>query len=381
MKITIIGRYVGYAISYSRITHDIATMLSLKGHKVDAVGFVTYPTPIRKYTPYNVYHLPEYVKIPNRGKDNLIEMINNSPLQEPDLVLIIEDVTYGDLVNRLKSYWPHSKYIMFTMFDALHLTDSMFFAGGPKKIFDVFDSYDKIIVPTKLSDSIFAKNNIYTEICPLWFNENIFQYSNIIKTNKPTFLTVARNTERKNLGNLLFAIRDLQTAKSNVTFRFRTEFRLYDGTSIDLPGLVSNLGLSSDYISFDRFNPVEGYEESSLIYSYNYSDYGIYPSIREGWALPPLEALACGKPVFVPDNGVMNEWVPDYLPRIKSNGCNISGGFTSEEPIINNISIFEIIDKTLKGEYKFPSPEKIRESVMEFSMSNIMPKLYKSIIS
>jgi len=40
---------------------------------------------------------------------------------------------------------------------------------------------------------------------------------------------------------------------------------------------------------------------------YNLSEFFVYPSVYEGFGLPPLEAMACGRPAIVPDNSCFAE--------------------------------------------------------------------------
>jgi glycosyltransferase involved in cell wall biosynthesis len=47
--------------------------------------------------------------------------------------------------------------------------------------------------------------------------------------------------------------------------------------------------------------------ESDLPALYSICDLFIYPSAYEGFGLPPLEAMACGAPVLVPDNSAFSE--------------------------------------------------------------------------
>ena len=57
---------------------------------------------------------------------------------------------------------------------------------------------------------------------------------------------------------------------------------------------------------------ITGYlPEAHLPYAYNAADAFIYPSLYEGFGLPPLEAMACGRPVIVSDATSLPEVVGD----------------------------------------------------------------------
>ncbi|MFH0905538.1 MAG: glycosyltransferase family 1 protein, partial [bacterium] len=44
---------------------------------------------------------------------------------------------------------------------------------------------------------------------------------------------------------------------------------------------------------------------------YNLAEMFVFPSLSEGFGLPPLEAMACGTPVIVSDRGALPEVVAD----------------------------------------------------------------------
>jgi glycosyltransferase involved in cell wall biosynthesis len=68
---------------------------------------------------------------------------------------------------------------------------------------------------------------------------------------------------------------------------------------------VKRLGLDGDVV-FPGFIPQE---ELALLY--NAADLFVYPSLYEGFGLPPLEAMACGTPVVVSNTSSLPEVVGD----------------------------------------------------------------------
>lgn len=73
----------------------------------------------------------------------------------------------------------------------------------------------------------------------------------------------------------------------------------------ELPGMVKKLGLI-DEINFIGFVPL-----NDLPVLYNGSDLFVYPSLYEGFGLPPLEAMACGVPVICSNSSSLSEVVDD----------------------------------------------------------------------
>lgn len=61
----------------------------------------------------------------------------------------------------------------------------------------------------------------------------------------------------------------------------------------------------------DRVHVLDFVADSDLPIVYNLAQAFVYPSIYEGFGLPPLEALACGTPVMTSDNSSLPEVVGD----------------------------------------------------------------------
>ncbi|HEY3298936.1 MAG TPA: glycosyltransferase family 1 protein, partial [Armatimonadota bacterium] len=71
------------------------------------------------------------------------------------------------------------------------------------------------------------------------------------------------------------------------------------------PRKIEELGLSEDVI-------LPGYVQyDELPAFYNAADVFVYPSVYEGFGLPPLEAMACGTPVITGDQSSLPEVVGD----------------------------------------------------------------------
>jgi len=75
-------------------------------------------------------------------------------------------------------------------------------------------------------------------------------------------------------------------------------------------GAVESLGLQADVL-FPGYVP-----DDELPMWYNAADVFVYPSLYEGFGLPPLEAMACGRPVIVADTSSLPEVVGDAAIRV-----------------------------------------------------------------
>ena len=73
----------------------------------------------------------------------------------------------------------------------------------------------------------------------------------------------------------------------------------------DLIGIAENLGISGEII-------FPGYlAEQDLVDYYNAAEIFVYPSLYEGFGIPPLEAMACGTPVVTSNTSSLPQVVGD----------------------------------------------------------------------
>jgi len=79
-----------------------------------------------------------------------------------------------------------------------------------------------------------------------------------------------------------------------------------------LDTLIHELGLR-DAVLFTGYVPAE---ELPLVYGL--ADAFVFPSVYEGFGLPPLEAMACGAPVIASDAGALPEVTGDAVLRVPS---------------------------------------------------------------
>lgn len=119
-----------------------------------------------------------------------------------------------------------------------------------------------------------------------------------------TVLNVGLDQPRKNLPVLLEAFRELLRAGMDVRLlKVGRPQREKEGERIRR--LVDDLGLGK-HVVFTGYVP-----EDDLPHLYNLSDLFVFPSLYEGFGLPPLEAMACGCPVITSDAASLPEVVGD----------------------------------------------------------------------
>lgn len=129
-----------------------------------------------------------------------------------------------------------------------------------------------------------------------------------------TFLSVGRNTNRKQIPRLLQALKQVvdRVGKDNVGLILHcgdpTDSRGMGGWS--LPDLVKQYGLYDNVrFSDTSSNPLLGLSREDLATLYGLADVHVLATGGEGFGIPSAEAMACGVPIILPDNSTGPELV------------------------------------------------------------------------
>jgi len=134
-------------------------------------------------------------------------------------------------------------------------------------------------------------------------DNGIFKPSNTKLLDKPYILYVGSERPRKNLGRLFEAFAklkdefpELQLVKIGIAGR-SPEYRR------NTMKQLASLGITDSVIFVNYAS------ESDLAHYYSFASLLAYPSLYEGFGLPPLEAMACGCPVVTSNTSSLPEVV------------------------------------------------------------------------
>lgn len=153
----------------------------------------------------------------------------------------------------------------------------------------------------------------------IYYHRSLDEISTVMnKYNiKGDYILFVGNIEpRKNLKNLLLAYENLpQEIQDNYSLLIIGAKGWQDGEIFETIKRLRKLGksiqLPSKYVS-----------DNDLPALYSGAKIFIYPSIYEGFGMPPIEAMACGAPVIASDNSSLPESVGDAALMVKANSVN-----------------------------------------------------------
>jgi glycosyltransferase involved in cell wall biosynthesis len=173
-------------------------------------------------------------------------------------------------------------------------------------VFDGVTTCSEFVKKDVINFYNYPENKIY--IVKSAYDKNIFKKisdKNILQSfkdkyhlNNPFILYIGALHPRKNILNLLKAFKSLKKLKSgeaekNISAIKNLELVLVSNTSLLDKETLILLDELKDYVKI--FKHI-GNEELALFY--NAAEVFAFPSLYEGFGIPPLEAFACGTPVI-----------------------------------------------------------------------------------
>jgi glycosyltransferase involved in cell wall biosynthesis len=187
-------------------------------------------------------------------------------------------------------------------------------------------------------------------------DHTIFKPYNIKLHHRPYILYVGSERPRKNLSRLFEAFSKLKSefpqlklVKVGTCGRFK-KYRT------DIEAKLNSLGITQDVIFVDHTPEID------LARYYSSAALLAYPSLYEGFGLPPLEAMACGCPVVTSNTSSLPEVVGDA--GIMVNPYDTDSLAEAMRRVLTNQKLREnMIRKGLEQSKKFSWEETARQTL------------------
>ncbi|HIP33252.1 MAG TPA: glycosyltransferase family 1 protein [Bacteroidia bacterium] len=287
-------------------------------------------------------HLWEQIELPiylkKQGNPLLINLVNTAPLFYRNQIVTIHDLAFLRYPK-----WFSKKFYYFYRF-LIPKT-----AKSARKIITVSEfSKNEIISMLNISEK--KVEVVYNAV-----SEN-FKYNPSIKKEN-YILAVSSLDPRKNFKNLMLAFKELNLRNYRLVI-VGSENKVFSNVKIkNLIKEIPNVEFTG-YVSDDRL--VKLYQKAKLF---------VYPSLYEGFGLPPLEAMACGTPVVVSNVASLPEVCGDAAYYVNPYDVkNIARGI--ETVLKDEILQKELIQRGLERVKLFSwerSAEKLAKIIQEVS--------------
>ena len=213
-----------------------------------------------------------------------------------------------------------------------HQFDLAQHAGTPRIGFPIFEldkfnklefhhlsSQDKIFVCSEWAKKVIRENlaeNIPTAVVPLGVDSSVFSYNKREKNRNMVVLNVGKIEVRKGVDFILDAFNAAFVEKDKVELwmAWANPFLSPEETaSWEKLYLESNMGRAGKIKFLPRFST-----QQELVGVMQAADVGFFPSRAEGWNLPALEMLACGKHIIATDYSAHTEFLSSENARLIS---------------------------------------------------------------
>ena len=202
------------------------------------------------------------------------------------------------------------------------------------------------IIPPAIDHNIYYRNKSV--------NRGILAKYGISEDAK-ILLYVGSERPRKNLPYLLKSIKSLKGDIENVKF-LKIGNAQMPGAREQLISLAKKLHIEDDILFLDQVN------ESELVDFYNIADLFVFPSLYEGFGMPPLEAMACGCPVITSNVTSLPEVVSDAALTVDP---------TNMDEMVN--AMYKVLtDKKLKEELVHRGYDRAKKFTWESSAQRLL---------
>lgn len=232
--------------------------------------------------------------------------------------------------------------IIYTMFESDKIPDDWI---------EYLKAADRVIVPSKWCQEVFAKSGIKADVVPLGYDDTI--YTPIHRERKPnepyTFLHYNAFNARKGFLELFKAWQK--------AFDKTEPVRLILKTTLDNPPLPIT---PAEYPNIQIvYGKLDAKDMHALMAK---SDCFIFPSRGEGFGMTPLEAMATGMPAIVPNaHGITEYFNADcmYEVKIKETCPALYSRYKNQD--VGKMVVCDIDDLANKMRYVYEHKEEARK--------------------
>lgn len=298
-----IGQYTEELVRHL-VKHDTKNQYHLFLSPVNMSGFPIYsPNLSKSSVPFRHYTYQEQFFYPNILKQADIDMVHytnfNSPIFFKSIpsIVTIHDLTLWFFSGRQHKGWL-KKWLYRLVIKRTCQNAKQIIAITKKTKEDIVKLLN--VSPEKITVIYEAASKNYK---PIKDTSRIDSLKHKFDISKPYLIYVGQWREHKNVVRLIRAF-GLFRRRHGLDYQLVLVGKI-DSKYLRVAETIKELGLKDNVV-------LTGYvPDSDLPYLYNGAEFFTFPSLYEGFGLPPLEAMACGTPVVSSNASCMPEVLGD----------------------------------------------------------------------
>ncbi len=315
------------ATGFGTVSRNVLEGLHKSGkYAIDIFGINYHGTP--HDLPYNIWPAADYQVGDPYGRQKFCNFLVNHDF---DILWVLQDTFIVDFLPKCLEYLKKHRSTPFKVI-MYYPIDSVL----KKSWYENIKLVDYLVAYTDFGKQAFLDYEPDRDISVIHHGVNIKDYKmlpeNEVKAfrqhyfkhhaDKFIFMNVNRNQQRKDIPRTLQAFKEFK--------QHRPESVLYlhmarKDQGWDLLEVCSSLGLTDDDIIFpENMEPNGGYPREVLNMLYNCCDCVLSTTLGEGMGLAWLEAMACKKPVIMPNNTAMSEFITEDKGYLVDSGADLS---------------------------------------------------------
>ncbi|MGN0384183.1 MAG: glycosyltransferase family 4 protein [Eubacterium sp.] len=271
------------ALGNEQEIHDVDTELNVIEYREKIYGVkeqLKFPYKVIKKIKPDVLHVPHY-NIPIFYKGKMVVTIH-------DLIHLV----YPEFLPNKFAYWYAKIMIGIAIKKAYKIITVSEYT---KK--DIMKYY-KHTNPEKI---VVTYETILPQYKEIDKKELAYLYEKFnVPKDKKLVMYVGNIKPHKNLKRLLEAFSKIDNIENTLLLLVGKSFKQYDLDDIEQELNISNKVIHTGIVT-----------DEELVGFYNLADLFVFPSLYEGFGLPPLEAMACGTPVIASNTSSMPEVLGD----------------------------------------------------------------------